>query len=173
MIVLSYNEYRDWEELRIKGTVLAISDRNWELTPNFCTVYAQKKAEKRWTLIQAFDCNHLKYNLKLGPRGIATLNPGPNLENNLQFKPQKIGKEGYFFQIVKAENEQAFAWGKNARYISKNSLAQLVTENEISTSKYKVLIPIDTMLILENKENTLEVGNIIYIPKETKSGLFP
>ncbi len=174
IVQISFNEYRNWEELRIKGKVFALSEKSWELTPNFCTIYTQKEIEKRWTLLLTFDCDHLKYVLKIGPKGNAILTPGIQLDTNLILQPYKqSSSDGYFFQVIKRENDKVFVWGKNARYVRKNSISSKWENNQIGTNKYKVVTPIDTMMIVSDPALELKEGDILFVPKNSKESLFP
>jgi hypothetical protein len=174
IVQISFNEYRNWEEVRIKGKAFALSEKSWELTPNLCTIYAQKEIEKRWALLLTFDCDHLKYVLKIGPKGNAILSPGIQLDSNLSLQPHKQSSSGgYFFQVLKRENEKVFVWGKDARYVKKNSLSSKWENNQPGPSKYKVLTPIDSIMIVADPAQELKEGDILFVSKNSKNGLFP
>ncbi len=57
--------------------------------------------------------------------------------------------------------------------VRKNSISSKWENNQIGTNKYKVVTPIDTMMIVSDPALELKEGDILFVPKNSKESLFP
>ncbi len=155
--IINFNQIKLWEETRINGKIQKISDEDYILKPEICSVYASKKLGQRWTLFRSVDCDHIA--LKLQKKGNEfILESIFDKEIKLLFSRPISNKNDTIFAKIIFLDSEFYGWSVEARKLRKKSKAVfLKNELEILESvdstiklKYSDKIKLDSIFEIEN-----------------------
>lgn len=155
--ILSFNETKFWEEIRVNGKILQVNVNEYTLKPEICSTYATKKLGLRWVLLKSVDCDHLELKLFKKENEFVLDSIFAQTEKLNFQRPKATRKETIYVKVVSIDSE-IHAWGIEARKLRKNSKAILQKEEILLTEKvdstikldFSEKIKLDSILEIEN-----------------------
>ena len=130
---LSYNSFRKFEEMNMKG-FLTKTETGYSLKPDICSLYTAKELSEKWIPLRTFECDHLNYHLST-KENTAYITPSFRGENKEEtYTIVKPSKESQTLEKQKTDNSaiygivisrfgKKYAWGHHLNKVRKGYLA--------------------------------------------------
>ncbi|AXR62692.1 hypothetical protein [Leptospira mayottensis] len=140
---LSVTLSKNREETRIEG-IVKTTNRGIQLIPESCRVFTNKESGNRWTLVRAYDCDHLSFQIESIQSNSISIEPDfiPGNPKGVYRKSASSNTNKISALVLESEGKILEVWGLRLSRVRKNATVVLEKENG---QKY----PVRTLRIVE------------------------